>query len=85
MEKILKRLKDLIYEIDNDRETINGISNELYEIIQALQLLQTDVSMQSEPFISLIKWLKNHKKSEKLYRETPECIVKYYFKEINGY
>ena len=43
MEKILKRLKDLVYEIDNDRETINGISNELYEIIQALQLLQTDV------------------------------------------
>jgi len=43
------------------------------------------VSTQSEPFISLIKWLKNHKKSDELYRETPECIVKYYFKEINGY
>ena len=43
------------------------------------------VSMQSEPFVSLIEWIKNHKHSEKLYRETPECIVKYYLKEINGY
>ena len=43
MEKILKRLENLIYEIANDRETIIGICNELSEITHALQLLQTDV------------------------------------------
>ena len=48
MEKILKRLENLIYEINNDRKTMNGLSNELEEIHQALQLLQTDVSGRSE-------------------------------------
>ena len=51
---------------------------------EAKALFLSSVSTQSEPFISLIKWLKNHKKSDELYRETPGCIVKYYFKEING-
>ena len=48
MEKILKRLENLIYEINNDRKTMNGISNELEEIHQALQLQQTGVSGRSE-------------------------------------
>jgi len=57
MEKILKRLGNLIYEIDNDKKTMNSTSNELSEIYQALQLLQPDVSgsLPSQELIEMLK------------------------------
>jgi len=87
--KILNNFKETAkFGSDGEYETYQAVYEEEFNDVatELVNLFSIHVvSTQSEPFVSLIEWIKNHKKSEELYKETPECIVKYYLKEINGY